>query len=36
MARAERDGLKAAMAWREERFGNRYHDETAITEDGDG
>jgi hypothetical protein len=24
MKRAERDGLQAAMAWREETFGNKY------------
>jgi hypothetical protein len=26
MRRAERDGLKAATAWREEQFGNQYRD----------
>ncbi|MEY3566664.1 MAG: hypothetical protein RLZ19_678 [Actinomycetota bacterium] len=26
MTRAERDGLKSAMAWREDTFGNRYRD----------
>ncbi len=26
LKRAERDGLKAALAWREETFGNRYRD----------
>ena len=28
MLRSKRDGLKAAMKWREEKFGNRYHDES--------
>ena len=35
MAHAERDGLKSAMAWREETFGNRYRDDGATGEDGD-
>jgi enoyl-CoA hydratase len=26
MARAEREGLRSAMAWREDTFGNRYRD----------
>jgi hypothetical protein len=26
MRRAERDGLKAALKWREEMFGNKYRE----------
>jgi len=27
MGRAERDGLKEALKWREETFGNKYRDD---------
>jgi enoyl-CoA hydratase len=36
LARSQRDGLKAALAWREETFGNRYRadeDEDAAPEE---
>ena len=35
MERSHRDGLKSAMTWREETFGNRYrHDDDATPDDG--
>jgi hypothetical protein len=33
MLRSDRDGLKSALKWREETFGNKYRTENGSTSD---